>query len=155
MTNLRNWHSPDVSFYSLYFSKAKPICNGVRRIRRFYLYNIIKYLDPPARPNIYICFYTLHRTQPFDKVVCIYRVYKQWNLRWQPSIVKNTHVVKLLKCKTNTIPILMHQMRISTNQVSSVVLWPKKLEIRKIVKTAKEPKKPNTLPWNWAKSVEG
>jgi hypothetical protein len=34
------------------------------------------------------------------------------------------------KCKTNTIPILMHQMRISTNQVSSVVFWPKKLGIR-------------------------
>jgi hypothetical protein len=32
--------------------------------------------------------------------------------------------------KTNTIPILMHQMRISTNQVSSVMLRPKKLEIR-------------------------
>ena len=42
-----------------------------------------------------------------------------------------------LKCKTNTLPILMHQMRISTNQVSSVVLRPKKLEIRKIVKTVK------------------
>jgi hypothetical protein len=48
----------------------------------------------------------------------------------------------------------MHQMRISTNQVSSVVLRPKKLEIRKIVKTVKEPNKPNTVPWNWAKSVE-
>jgi hypothetical protein len=35
----------------------------------------------------------------------------------------------------------MHQMRISTNQVSSVVLGPKKLEIRKIVKTVKEPEK--------------
>jgi hypothetical protein len=35
----------------------------------------------------------------------------------------------------------MQQMRISTNQVSSVVLWPKKLEIRKqIVKTVKMPK---------------
>jgi hypothetical protein len=45
-----------------------------------------------------------------------------------------------LKCKTNTIPILMHQMHISTNQVSSVVPRPKKLEIRKIVKTVKEPK---------------
>jgi DNA-binding transcriptional regulator GbsR (MarR family) len=43
--------------------------------------------------------------------------------------------------KTNTIPILMHQMHISTNQVSSVVLRPKKLEIRKIVKTVKEPRK--------------
>jgi hypothetical protein len=40
-------------------------------------------------------------------------------------------------CKTNTIPILMHQMRISTNQVSSVVLRPKNLEIRKIVKSVK------------------
>jgi hypothetical protein len=35
----------------------------------------------------------------------------------------------------------MHQMRISTNQFSSVVLRPKKLEIRKIVETVKEPKK--------------
>jgi hypothetical protein len=33
------------------------------------------------------------------------------------------------ECKTNMIPILMHQMGISTNQVSSVVLRPKKLEI--------------------------
>jgi hypothetical protein len=32
-------------------------------------------------------------------------------------------------------------MRILTNQVSSVVLRPKKLEIQKIVKTEKEPKK--------------
>jgi hypothetical protein len=34
-------------------------------------------------------------------------------------------------CKVNTIPILMHQMRISTNEVSSVVLEPKKLEVEK------------------------
>jgi hypothetical protein len=33
--------------------------------------------------------------------------------------------------KTNTIPIFMHRMRISTTEVSSVVLRPKKLEIRK------------------------
>jgi hypothetical protein len=51
-----------------------------------------------------------------------------------------------MKYKTNTILILMHQMRISTNQVSSVVLRPKKLEIRKIVKTIKELKKTNTVP---------
>jgi hypothetical protein len=43
-------------------------------------------------------------------------------------------------CKTNTIPILMHQMRISTNQASSVVLRPKKLKSEKNVKTVKEPK---------------
>jgi hypothetical protein len=34
----------------------------------------------------------------------------------------------------------MHYMRISTNQVSSVVFRPKKVEIRKIVKTIKESK---------------
>jgi hypothetical protein len=44
------------------------------------------------------------------------------------------------KCKTNTIPILMRQMRILTNQVSSVVLRPKKLEIRNIVKTVSRKK---------------
>ena len=60
----------------------------------------------------------------------------------------------------------MHQMRISTNEVSSVVLRPKELEIQKknkkqkkqkknIVKSVKEPKKLNTGPWNWTKSVEG
>jgi hypothetical protein len=38
--------------------------------------------------------------------------------------------------KANTLPILMHQMRISTTQVSSVMLRSKKLEIReKNVKT--------------------
>jgi hypothetical protein len=39
----------------------------------------------------------------------------------------------------------MHQIRISTTQVSSVVLRPKKLEIRKIVKTVKQPKKKQIL----------
>jgi hypothetical protein len=34
------------------------------------------------------------------------------------------------KCKTNTIPTLIHQMHIWTNQVSSVVLRPKRLEIQ-------------------------
>jgi hypothetical protein len=34
-------------------------------------------------------------------------------------------------CKTNTITILMHQMRISTTQVFSVMLRSKKLDIRK------------------------
>jgi hypothetical protein len=33
------------------------------------------------------------------------------------------------KYKSNMIPIFMHQMCISTNEVSSVVLRPKKLEI--------------------------
>ena len=51
----------------------------------------------------------------------------------------------------------MHQMRISTNEVSSVVLEPKKLEVEKKTREkCKEPKKKNhTVPWNWAKSVEG
>jgi hypothetical protein len=55
-----------------------------------------------------------------------------------------------LKCKTNTIPILMHQMRIS-NEVSSVVLGPKKLEIRgkkdcENCKRAGEKTPPNDVP---------
>jgi hypothetical protein len=33
-------------------------------------------------------------------------------------------------CKSNTISILMHQMCIMTDQVSSMVLWSKKLEIQ-------------------------
>jgi hypothetical protein len=37
----------------------------------------------------------------------------------------------------------MHQMRISTTQVSSVMLRSKKLEIRKKVKTGKEPSDEN------------
>jgi hypothetical protein len=41
------------------------------------------------------------------------------------------YVVRYVSCKTNTLPILMHQMRISTTQVSSVMLRSKKLEIRK------------------------
>jgi hypothetical protein len=36
------------------------------------------------------------------------------------------------------LPILMRQMRISTNQVSSVMLRPKKLEIRNKTVTVKE-----------------
>jgi hypothetical protein len=57
----------------------------------------------------------------------------------------------------NTIPILMHQMRISTNQVSSVTLRPKKTGNpgEKIVKTVYKKKKPgkktkqktNTVPY--------
>jgi hypothetical protein len=37
---------------------------------------------------------------------------------------------KCYYAKTNTLPILMHQMRISTTQVSSLMLMSKKLEIR-------------------------
>ena len=39
---------------------------------------------------------------------------------------------KSVSCKTNTIPILMHKLSISTNEVSSVMLrLKKKIEIRK------------------------
>jgi hypothetical protein len=38
---------------------------------------------------------------------------------------------KEITCKTNTLTILMHKMRISTTQVSSVMLRSKKLEILK------------------------
>jgi hypothetical protein len=49
-----------------------------------------------------------------------------------------------LECKANTLPILMHQMRISTTKVSSVVLRPEKSW--KSENSAKEPKIPNTVP---------
>jgi hypothetical protein len=39
---------------------------------------------------------------------------------------------KIEQCQTSKIPILMHQMRISTNKVSSVMLSPKKLDIQKV-----------------------
>jgi hypothetical protein len=45
--------------------------------------------------------------------------------------ILNRHTNEIDYCKTNTIPIFIHQMRISTNQVSSVTLMSKKLEIRK------------------------
>jgi hypothetical protein len=51
------------------------------------------------------------------------------------------YVQLMLQCKTNTISILMHKMRISTTPVSPMVLRPKKLGIRKkceYCKTAKE-----------------
>jgi hypothetical protein len=35
-------------------------------------------------------------------------------------------ITALIVCKANTLPILMHQMRISTTKVSSVVLRPEK-----------------------------
>jgi hypothetical protein len=43
-----------------------------------------------------------------------------------------TRLCVTVACKTNTLPILMHQMRISTNQVSSVMLRSKNLEIQKM-----------------------
>jgi hypothetical protein len=61
------------------------------------------------------------------------------------------HIKKSQKSlsKTITIPILIHQMRISTYQLSSVVLRPKKLEIQKTKN--KTTTTTNTVPWNWAK----
>jgi hypothetical protein len=60
----------------------------------------------------------------------------------------------LIECKTKTIRILTHQMRISTIKVFSVMLRSKKLEIRKIncvnCKRAGEQTIPNTVSWNWA-----
>jgi hypothetical protein len=66
----------------------------------------------------------------------------------------------VLKCKTIMIPILMHQMQISSNQVSLVVLGPKKLETEKklwkLWKSRKITKKQiNIVPWNWPISIEG
>jgi hypothetical protein len=68
-------------------------------------------------------------------------------------LLSNKHFTS---CKTNMLTILMHQMHISTTQVSSVMLRSTKLEIQK--KNEKTERavwwKPNTVPWNWAKSIE-
>jgi hypothetical protein len=70
------------------------------------------------------------------------------------------------KCKCNTLTIFMHQMCISTPQISSAVLRSKKLEIQNKTKKKQQKKKQQRencknclmttrVPWNWAKSVEG
>jgi hypothetical protein len=58
---------------------------------------------------------------------------------------KNTAQVHKVNVKTLTIPILMHQMRILTNYVSSVMLRPKTLENQNISKiiTRRKMKKKN------------
>jgi hypothetical protein len=48
----------------------------------------------------------------------------------------------------------MHQMRISTTYVSSVMLRPKNLEIQNIMTVKTRKKSPTRMPWNGAKSVE-
>jgi hypothetical protein len=60
------------------------------------------------------------------------------------------------KCKIHTMPILMHQMRISTTYVSSVILRPKNLEIRNVIAVKVQGKKPQTecqpkISWNKVK----
>jgi hypothetical protein len=59
----------------------------------------------------------------------------QWyNFTEVPFYISNIYFKRnqrrWVKCKTNTLLILMHQMCISTTQVSSVMLRSKKLEIR-------------------------
>jgi hypothetical protein len=64
--------------------------------------------------------------------------------------------ILVFKCKIHTIPILMHQMRISTSCVSSVIHRPKNLEIRNAnVKTRGKNPKQNAcqrsrgIKWNY------
>jgi hypothetical protein len=53
-------------------------------------------------------------------------------LKWKGVTRKNFALhFKEMKCKTNTLTIVMHQMHNSTTQVSSVKLTSKKLEIQK------------------------
>jgi hypothetical protein len=61
--------------------------------------------------------YMLSQTQ-----LCFFIVLLGWKLEV---------LVRVLVCKSNMLPILMHQMHISTTQVFSVMLRSKKLEIRK------------------------
>jgi hypothetical protein len=58
----------------------------------------------------------------------------RWEVSWFETDVLTTRPWRPprshMKCKTNTLTILMHQMRISTTQVSSMMLRKRKLEIR-------------------------
>jgi hypothetical protein len=69
--------------------------------------------------------------------------------KFQPQVSWNIKFT-FLQCKTNTLTIFMHQMRISTPQslqwCSGRKSW--KSEKKKRMWKLKE-------PWNWAKSVEG
>jgi hypothetical protein len=49
-----------------------------------------------------------------------------YNLQWNAKQTKKTDIVSAItrSCKINTIPILMHQMRFSTNHASSAMLNP-------------------------------
>jgi hypothetical protein len=87
------------------------------------------------------CFKIIHDLSPNCLLDLVTLKNSSFSVRYSnildvPRVRTSTYGKKSFKYKTNTIPILMHQMRISTNQVSSVVLMPKKLEIRKIVKYA-------------------
>jgi hypothetical protein len=56
------------------------------------------------------------------------------NLHFFGSMILERKIFKYvyhINCKSSTIPILMYQMHISTNEVSSVMLCLKKLEILK------------------------
>jgi hypothetical protein len=56
-----------------------------------------------------------------------------------------SNVVLARKCKTNTLPILIHQMRISTNQVSSVMLRSKKLKCETVKEQSDENQKQSAM----------
>ena len=77
-----------------------------------------------TKHNIAVIFY-IHVSAKVGKKKAKSRMYVHF------TILIRRDVTKPPKCKVNTIPILMHQMRISTNEVSSVVLGPKKMEVRK------------------------
>jgi hypothetical protein len=61
------------------------------------------------------------------------RTNQRWNLVPMLIFHNRRELFPHYEWKANTIPILMHQMCISTTQVSSVVLGPKRLDIRKIM----------------------
>jgi hypothetical protein len=79
---------------------------------------LIKYNDK--------CMILAHRNFVFKKFE--QRIILRENIRESISVLTRVSNVKIHK-----IPILMHQMRISTNYVSSVMLRPKNLEIRNVM----------------------
>jgi hypothetical protein len=102
--------------------KGHPSCHLLQTFKIYYTSFPAIWMEP-VRIRVRI-----DSPHPF---VCRKRRLNRADLRMRPEKPRPRVTGGVARCKTNTRPILMHQMRISTTSVSSVVLRPKKLEIRK------------------------
>ena len=113
--------------------------------------NVLKnlFLHCPQSIIIY-CIYSLNAV-----VVCWFKKNGGGLQKWITApyftvYLDTNHRILCVKCQIHSMPILMHHMRISSTYVSSVMLSPNDLEIRKVLTVKSLPK----MPWNGAKYVE-
>ena len=110
-------------------------------LRRIWLNFMAQYLFFFGFYNFHIFFFTVFQNfgpSKIERIAKSFKVFRVKYKRFKCKIASN-------ESKVNTIPILMHQMRISTNEVSSVVLEPKKLEVEK--KNCEKCKEPKEKPY--------